>query len=207
LASVATFFVDWSPAPAAIKVLVETIRLTTVALFGGVALVLAVPALSGTRIRQWLGAVPLVGSTAARLVATISAYRDAKSDLLKACSISLVSNTLFILSFYFIALGLPVLAPTLVQHFVIVPTANLAGAIPATPSGLGTMELAVDKLYQAVPTATPIPAGDGTLVALGQRAGMILVAVGCLVFYLLQRGDLREVIHELEEAEAAAELT
>ena len=169
------------------------------------ALILAVPALSGEWIRGLVGAVPLVGPTAARLIGTVSVYRDEKRRVLQACAISLVSNALFILSFYFVAQGLPVQAPTLAQHFVIVPVANLAGAIPATPSGLGTMELAVDKLYQAVPAPTPIPAGDGTLVALGQRATMILVAAVCLAFYVLQRGDLREVMHEIEEAEAAAE--
>ena len=91
------------------------------------------------------------------------------------------------------------------KHFVVVPVANLAGAIPATPSGLGTMELALDKLYQAVPAPTPIPAGDGTLVSLGQRATMILMAAACLAFFVLQRGNLREAMHEIEEVEAAAE--
>jgi hypothetical protein len=67
------------------------------------------------------------------------------------------------------------------------------------------MELAVDKLYQTVPTNIQVPAGDGTLVALGQRATMILVACMCLVFYVIQRGDLREALHEIEEVEAAAE--
>ena len=203
LASMASFFIDWTAAPAPIRVLVETIRLATAGLLMGVALILAVPALSGERVRAIVGAVPLVGSTAARLIGTVSVYRDEKQRLLLACSVGMLSNTMFFLSFYFVAQGLPVHAPTLAQHFVIVPTANLAGAIPATPSGLGTMELAVDKLYQAVPSASAIPAGDGTLVALGQRATMILVAAGCLAFYVMQRGDLREVIHEVEEAEAA----
>ncbi len=205
LATVATFFVDWAAAPPAINVLVQTIRVATVGLLLGMALLLAVPALSGERIRAIIGSIPLVGSTAARLIGTVSVYRNEKRRVLQACSISLVSNALFILSFYFIAQGLPVQSPSMVKHFVVVPVANLAGAIPATPSGLGTMELAVDRLYQAVPTPTPIPAGDGTLVSLGQRATMILMAAGCLAFYVLQRGNLREAMHEIEEAEAAAE--
>ena len=205
LASVATLMIDWSAAPTAIKMLVQTIRLGTVALLSGVGLVLVVPAFSDERVRRLVGAVPLVGSTAARLIATVSAYRSEKQRLFAACGISIVSNSLFILSFYFVAQGLPVRSPTLAQHFVIVPTANLAGAIPATPSGLGTMEAAVDALYQAVPGELEIPPGDGTLIALGQRATMVLVAAACLAFYVLQRGDLREVIHEVEEAEAAAE--
>ncbi|MGD9633027.1 MAG: lysylphosphatidylglycerol synthase transmembrane domain-containing protein [Pirellulales bacterium] len=205
LATIASFFVDWSAAPPAIQVLVQTIRLATLGLVVGIALVLAVPALSGERIRGWIGAVPLVGPTASRLIGTVSSYRDEKSQVVGACLISLVSNALFILSFYFVAQGLPVKAPSLAQHFVIVPSANLAGAIPATPSGLGTMELAVDRLYQAVPNVVPIPAGDGTLVALGQRATMILMAAACLAFYIFERGNLREAMHEIEEAEAAAE--
>jgi hypothetical protein len=205
LATAASFFIDWSSAPAAVLVLVETIRWTTLGLILGVVLVLTVPALSGEPIRRWIGAVPLVGSTAARLIGTVSSYRNEKPRVARACAISLVSNTLFILSFYFIAQGLPVKSPSLAKHFVIVPSANLAGAIPATPSGLGTMELAVDKLYQAVPTPKPIPAGDGTLVSLGQRATMILVAAACLAFYVFERGSLRETWHEIEEAEAAAE--
>lgn len=205
LASVASMFVDWEAAPPAIKVLVQTIRFATVGLLAGVGLVLLVPALSGEGIRRILRALPLVGSTAERLIAVISAYRDEKRLLFSACGISLLSNTIFILSFYFVAQGLPVRAPSLAEHFVIVPTANLAGAIPATPSGLGTMELAVDRLYQAVPIAERIPAGDGTLVALGQRATMILFAAACLAFYVLQRGDMRQAMQEIEEVEAAAE--
>lgn len=207
LASGASFLIDWSTAPSAIRLLIQTIRFSTLALVLGVGLILAVPALSGERLRQLIGTIPLVGATAARLIATLSVYRDEKSLVLKACAISLVSNALFILSFYFIAQGLPVRSPSLTQHFVIVPTANLAGAIPATPSGLGTMELAVDKLYQTVPSETPIPAGDGTLVALGQRATMILMAAACLAFYVLERGDLRQALHEIEEVEAAADAT
>jgi len=205
LATAASLMIDWSAAPGAIRVLVQSIRLAALGLIVGVSLILAVPALSGERIRGLVRLIPFLGPTAARLVGTVSVYRDEKSCVLTACAISLVSNALFILSFYFVAQGLPVTAPSLAQHFIIVPSANLAGAIPATPSGLGTMELAVDKLYQAVPSASPIPVGDGTLVALGQRATMILVAAACLAFYVLERGNLREALHEIEEVEAVAE--
>lgn len=205
LASAASFLVDWAAAPTGIRVLVQTIRLTAVTMLVGVTMVLLVPALSGPGIRSLLNRVPVAGPIAARLIGIVSDYRDEKRYVLGACAISIFSNTFFILSFYFVAQGLPVQAPSLAEHFVIVPTANLAGAIPATPSGLGTMELAVDKLYQTVPTDVKIPAGDGTLVALGQRATMILFAAVCLVFYVAQRGDFRRAMQEIEEVEAAAE--
>ena len=205
LASTATLLIDWSAAPTIIKLLVHAIRLAAIGALAGVMLVLLVPALSGEWVRQTVGAVPLVGATVARLIGAVSAYREEKRYLLVAVGISLVLDVMFILSFYCVAQGLPVQSPTLAEHFVVVPAATMAGAIPATPSGLGTMEAAVDALYQAMPRATAIPAGDGTLVALGQRATMILMAAGCLAFYMLQSGDLREAIHEVEEAEAEAE--
>lgn len=205
LATAATFMIDWTAAPAAVRVLVQTIRTATVVGLVGAALVLLLPALSGPWLQTVLNAIPLVGPTAARLVGAVASFRDRKHYVFTAAAISLVSNSLFILSFYFVARGLPVHAATAAEHFVIVPVANLAGAIPATPSGLGTLELAVEKMYLAVQGAAANRPGDGTLVALGQRVTMILVAVVCLAYYLVQRADLREALHDLEEAADAAE--
>jgi hypothetical protein len=205
LASLASLFVEWSGAPTLVRLFVHMIQLVTIAALAGVLLVLLVPALSGEWVQQKVGAVPLVGVTAARLIGAVSAYREQKRYLLVAAGISLVLDVLIILSFYCVARGLPVESPTLAEHFVVVPAATMAGSIPATPSGLGTMEAAVDALYQAMPRVTAVPAGDGTLVALGQRVTMILMAVGCFGFYLLCSGELRKVIHEVEEAEAEAE--
>ena len=199
--------IDWTAAPPAIKVLVQTIRLATVADSWS-----AWHWCSSCRHSPAIGFAGLVergaargsdrrtldrhrrASTATRSGSCSRPARSASSPTRSSFSRSISSHK-----------ACPSKPRRSSKHFVIVPIANLAGAIPATPSGLGTMELAVDKLYQAVPTASSIPAGDGTLVALGQRATMILVAAVCLAFYVLQRGDLREAMHEIEEVEAAAE--
>jgi hypothetical protein len=34
---------------------------------------------------------------------------------------------------------------------------------------------------------------------------MILMAAACLAFYVLERGNLRDALHDIEEVEAAAE--
>ena len=115
-----------------------------------------------------------------------------------AAGIGLVVDTLFVTSFYLVARGLPVHAPTFAQHLMIVPVANMAGAIPATPSGLGTLEAAADALYQAVPGNTGILPGDGTLVALAHRVTMIAVAMIGMVYYVSQRPELRDVLSEVE---------
>ena len=96
------------------------------------------------------------------------------------------------------------LPPTFAQHLLIVPVANMAGAIPATPSGLGTLEAAAEALYQAVPRNPGIAPGDGTLVALAHRVTMIAVAVIGMAYYVSQRSELGDVLTEMETAAEGA---
>jgi uncharacterized membrane protein YbhN (UPF0104 family) len=203
LATSAILLADWRDAPPEVALLCRTILLATAIAFVGTAFLLFVPALTGEWIRGLAGRVPLVGATGARLIGAVEAYRDQKGQLFKAAAIGLVVDALFVLSFYLVAQGLPVHAPTLAQHMFIVPVANMAGAIPATPSGLGTLEAAVEALYQAVSAGTEIAKGDGTLVALGQRLTMIAVATIGMTYYLSHRAKLRDVMTEVEAAEGA----
>ena len=203
LASAAILAADWHDAPPEIAPLCRTILLATVAGFAGVAMLLFLPLLTDERIRGWVGAVPLVGGIGAKLIGAVEAYRDQKSRLCLAAGIGLVVDALFVTSFYLVAIGLPVHAPTFAQHLLIVPVANMAGAIPATPSGLGTLEAAADVLYQAVPGTSGIVAGDGTLVALAHRVAMITVAMIGMFYYMSQRAELQGVLREVEAAEGA----
>jgi glycosyltransferase 2 family protein len=200
LASTAILISDWRDAPPEIALLCHTILLATVIAFAGTGLLLFVPLLTGELIRGWAEKVPLVGETAGRLIGAVEAYRDQKSRLFLAAGIGLVVDTLFVTSFYLVARGLPVQAPTFAQHLMIVPAANMAGAIPATPSGLGTLEAAVEALYQAVPGNSGILPGDGTLVALAHRVTMIAVAMIGMIYYLSQRAELSDVLNEVDAA-------
>jgi glycosyltransferase 2 family protein len=78
--------------------------------------------------------------------------------------------------------------------------ANLAGAIPATPSGLGTMEATVEVLYRTMPGNSQILRGDGTLVTLAFRLATIAVALVGMIYYLSHRAELGKVLAEAEEA-------
>jgi uncharacterized protein (TIRG00374 family) len=204
LASSAILLADWHDAPPEIELLCRMILLATVAACLGVGLLLFVPLLTGERIRRLFGAVPLVGGTAARLIGAVEAYRDQKSRLCLAASICLVVDVLLVTSFYLVARGLPVHTPTFAQHFLIVPVANMAGAIPATPSGLGTLEAAAEALYQAVPGNPEIIPGDGTLVALAHRATISVVALIGITYYVSQRAGLCDVLTEMEAAAEGA---
>ncbi|HEY4232548.1 MAG TPA: lysylphosphatidylglycerol synthase transmembrane domain-containing protein [Lacipirellulaceae bacterium] len=202
LASAAILISDWRDAPPEIGLLCHAILFATAVAFAGAGLLLLVPLLTGERIRAWAQRIPLVGATAARLIGAVEAYRDQKARLFLAAAIGLVVDAVFVTSFYLVARGLPVEAPTFTQHFMIVPSADIAGGIPLTPSGLGTLEAAVEALYQAVPGNSRILPGDGTLVALAHRVAMMAVAAIGLVYYLSQRARLREAIDEVEAAES-----
>jgi uncharacterized protein (TIRG00374 family) len=206
VASVAILAADWSHVSAAAEVLCDTILLVTAVGYTVVGLILLVPALSGPRIQDWIASLPVVGAICARLLGAVSAYRSQKLKLLMAGSISVALAALFITSFYLVARGLPLDAPTFADHAIIVPIANLAGAIPATPSGLGTLEAVAEALYQQVPSHFGVVPGDGTMVALAHRLTMITVAVIGMIYYVGRRGSVSQAIHDVEEAVEEAEL-
>jgi uncharacterized protein (TIRG00374 family) len=186
---------------ATLKVLCQSILLAASVAWLGAALLLIFPALTGPWICARLSRIPFAGRTVARLLGTVQSYRTQKKMLLAAFSISLVMALTYITSFYLVARGLPIHEPPWSQHVVMVPVSALVGAIPLTPSGLGTMELAIEELYKTMPGGGEVQTGDGTLVGLGRRATEIAVALIGLVFYLSHRREVEEVYAEAEAAE------
>lgn len=190
----------WTATSTPVRILCRAILASTAVCWTGAAMLLFVPALSGKRVRAWAESMPLVGATVARLLGAVHAYRNQQRTLVVAFSISIVMALCYVTSFYSVARGLPVQEPTWAEHLVIVPTAGLVGAIPITPSGLGTTELAVEELYETMPGGAGNRQGDGTMVALARRATEIVVALLGLVFYLTHMRKVREVYAEAEEA-------
>ena len=184
----------------ALEALCDAILVTAAVVLIGAAITLSVPHLSGPRMIalgatacRWWGRLP---RDCWRAVAT---YRDQKHVLAAAAAISFAANAFNITAVYLVASGLPIERPTYREHFVIVPVANMVGAIPATPNGLGTREAAVDLLYRTVPRNEHIDEGVGTMVALAHRVTEMTVAVLGLIYYLSHRREVREVYHEAEE--------
>ncbi len=104
------------------------------------------------------------------------------------------------ISMYLIARGLYTDPPTLAEHFVIVPIAMLASALPITPAGIGLLEASMDKMYDIIP-AVPTEA-SGTLVALVFEIVKVVMAVLGTIFYWTASKEVRESI-EIAEEEAA----
>ncbi len=183
----------------ALAILCRTILLVTSIGIVVAGTLLLIPSLSGPRMSQWTGTLPLVGTTIAQLLGAVQKYRNQKRLVLLAGALCVVVDLLYITSFYLIARGLPVHAPSWAEQLVVIPVASMAGAIPITPNGLGTLEGVVDLLYRAMPGSSHIAEGDGFLVAFAYRLTTMVVAFVGFVFYLSHRAEVREVIVEAEE--------
>ena len=151
--------------------------------------------------RQRLARLPRVGSVAEKLLSAVTAYRRQPAVLTFSCLLSLAIQSCCVLAVYWIALGLPGAAPTLADHFVIVPLALVTGILPLPVNGLGAMEYAVDALYQWIPASGALPEGRGFVVALGYRAAVIFVALIAVAYYLASRREVAQVLEDAEEAQ------
>jgi len=181
-----------------LKILYETILLFSAALWTVCILLVLFGGLTGPRVTGLAQAIPIAGKTVARMLGTVQVYRSRKLMLAAAFAVSLVMALFYVTSYWLVSQGLPIRAPSWQQHLVIVPIAGIVGAVPLTPSGLGTTELAIEELYKRMPAAEVI-AGDGTLVGIGRRATDIAVALIGLAFYLSNRREVDEVYAEAEQ--------
>ena len=181
--------------------------------FQTIASVIQIAALAGTmgigllmlpesvdqQISQMAGRLPLVGKTLSRLTQSTLAYRHHRVPLFAAIATGVITHCLVITAFWAIERGLPVHEATFAENLLLVPTSLFAGAVPATPSGLGTMEAAFELLYRTIGAAKGDAIGDGTMVALAYRVATVVMAMVGAVYYLTARGKVEEMIHEADE--------
>jgi uncharacterized protein (TIRG00374 family) len=159
------------------------------------AVLLMVPPLSHGRLVGALIRVPTAGPVLQRLMLAVEAYRSNRRVLAVVTIASIGVHVLLPLALFLLAASLFDRPPSLAEHYIIVPLGMVAGALPFTPAGLGTFELAMERLYVLVPANAN---SEGIFVALAYRVTTILVAAIGVVYYWSIR---REVTAVLEEAE------
>jgi uncharacterized membrane protein YbhN (UPF0104 family) len=126
----------------------------------------------------------------------------------------MVLHLLHVFAYYCLALGLSgerdlaqgmLQVPSLTSHMLIIPIAMLISALPISFAGLGVFELAMRDLYGMKGIApAAMEASLGLWVALVDRIMMLLVAAVGILFYIGGRREVKEVMHEVEEAEESA---
>ena len=108
-------------------------------------------------------------------------------------------HSLFAVGCYLIACGLfdyHLSNLSLARHFVVMP---LSAAMQVIPVPIGPTEFAMNYLYPTVRIAGPIiTKGQGLVVALVYRLINLLIAALGVFYYLGNRREMAEVIHEAE---------
>ena len=161
-------------------------------------IMLFVPGMTGGAATRLLRRVPVAGPVLARLMGAVRIYREKSAVLFGALVISLVVQSMFTVAFALIARGLPGAAPSLVEHFLIVPLASLAGALPLPLAGLGAFEGALEFLYRHVSKGVQVAQGKGLIVALCYRVITLLIAPFGVYYWLSSRRDVAAAMHDAD---------
>jgi glycosyltransferase 2 family protein len=149
---------------------------------------------------QWLlkfsQRIPKVGGILGRMIMALQVYRRRPLALVTVLAVSLAIHMLLTFSLFMAAHSTLDYVPSLGSHFIIVPLSMVAGALPFTPAGLGTFELAMDQLYLLLPDP---PRSDGILVALAYRLITIVIAMIGVGYYWSSRREVRQLLDEAEQ--------
>ena len=161
------------------------------------------PDLSNGRSIRALGRIPRVGHWLQSLIEAVRMYRNKPGVLLLSSAMSVGVHSLFAIGCYLIACGLfdyRLSNLSLARHFVVMP---LSVAMQVIPVPVGPTEFAMTYLYPSVRIAGPVVTkGQGLVVALAYRLITVLIAAMGVFYYLTNRREMAEVIHEsaIEEA-------
>lgn len=191
------YFRLWNSEVEEIRVFAKsTLILTGVGAIG--ILLLLVPGFTTGALSEMISGLPRVGPLFKKLIGAVRMYRRRPGVLVVAGVISLGVHTCATLGIYCICRGLLPGKADLGAHFIIVPPAMLAGAMPLPLMGLGAFEGALELMYKTVPVGIPIDTLSVLLIAFAYRIITILNAgIGAIV-WLSSRRDLADVIEEAE---------
>jgi len=201
--SVAALSLDLEGAVPAIRTMVYVVHGATLGGLVGLTL-LFLPGFSRGSLREFLEGLPKVGSAFKRTFAAVGMYRRHPRYLVFIGLLSLGVHSFFSVAGYFIASGLFAEHPSLLEMMVITPLAMVFAAIPLSPGGMGTLELAITELYATVP-AEELTKASGVTVALGFRAMTIGMAFIGAIFYWSNRASIDQSMAEASAEEETLE--
>lgn len=162
--------------------------------FGGKSVDRLIARLDG---KGWLGRIM------SRVAPPLRMFHSHPIAFAASILLSLVVQAAFPISLFMIAKSLFSDAPSLAEHYVIVPVAMLASALPITFAGIGVLEAAIDSLYQWVPNVPT--AASGFLVGLVFEIVRLVIAVIGTIFYWTANAEVRESLAEAEVLQHAQE--
>lgn len=195
LASGALLFTDVSQFDVEIQYLAKATLVATA--FATAALMTLMFRCGEGPLVERLCCIPRLGGLFRSIYEAAHQYREHRMVLVAAVLMRLFIHSLNVFAFFCIAHALPGTAPSLAVHFFIIPIGLVSSALPLPMEALGAFEWVLQSLYQQVGAASA--AGQGLLIALAYRVIRILVAVIGVGFYLTNRAEVSELLHEEEE--------
>lgn len=131
-----------------------------------------------------------IGKPLARMARAVRLLRKRAWAIPNLIAGAVLVHGLLTLSIYLVSLGVYSTAPTLTEHYMVVPPSMAAGALPIAPGGLGVQEGAIAGLFRVLPD---LPAHfDPVLVAIIYRLITVTIAGIGVVYYVASHGrDVR----------------
>jgi hypothetical protein len=200
VASIAVVFSDLSEFRPELRVLAATTQVC--ALAGTAAFILLL--LPGVRlggVQRLMARVPKAGPTLAGVISAIRIFGDQPGRLAAIAVLGFGVPCLNVLGFYLIAHALPGHAPSLGEHFLIIPLTLVSGVFPLPMEALGVFDWVANYLYTQV--SGQVAAGKGFVVVLAYRTMNVAALLAGLPFYLTNRAEVTEVMHEVEDGSRA----
>lgn len=163
---------------------------------GGVGLVsLASMVVAGSRVPfGLLEKLPVIGKPLHRMSKSAAVFYGKPWLVITLVLTSCVVHSILTASMFMISHSLYSQAPTLQEHFLTVPPAFAAAALPLTPGGIGLQEMAVATMFKELPS---LPTGfNGAPVAIMYR--LLLVAIAAIggIFYISSPPENRDMHSE-----------
>lgn len=146
--------------------------------------------------------LPFIGNVVARVRAALELYRGRRTWLLGVFGLGVLVHLLLAIAVHLADRSMHQRVPELTEHMVISPLAHVASAAPV-PGGLGTFELAMDKLFEWLP-ASGTDAGQGLRVAILYRLLTVVIAGIGAIYYAFNRSAVREAVSAMEAEESAS---
>lgn len=156
------------------------------------------PGFTNGPFAEMLGGLPKIGPILAQLISAVRMYRGRPFVMAGILGLAMCVHCLLCISLYLVSTSLAQTAPSLGEHFIVIPLSMVAGGLPFTPAGLGTFEFAMDALFKQVSQAGAAP---GILIALAYRLITIAVAGVGVVYYWSARREIDDVMRKAAASE------
>jgi len=160
----------------------------------GIALVL-IPGFLESRLVQIFTRIPKAGAAIKSLLDAVMIYRAQRGVLFWTSVMTIPVHVLLTISLFVLALGLRFGTVPFGDYFAIYPISGVAQTIPLNA---GPAEAVINYFY----TTAGGSQQQGLILAFAYRLITLLLApVGAAYYFLGARGEVKEVMHDLEEDE------